>query len=70
MFEFKSNYFFLALLIGFMLVYIFYKPKVILIEPSLDDPNSNLYVDDRGVCYRYNKEPVRCPLSISDKFNK
>jgi hypothetical protein len=70
MFEFKSNYFFIALLIGFMLVYIFYEPKIILKEPNPDDPTSNLYVDNRGVCYRYNREPVRCPLAISDKFNK
>jgi len=60
--KFEPFYFFLALLLGFLYVYIVApKPDVIIKDPNPEDPSSTVYLDDSGVCYRYHKQEVKCP---------
>lgn len=51
-------YFILGLFIGFLIVYITKEPIVIT---KLPKPNKDLYLDDSGVCYKYDKVKIDCP---------
>jgi len=59
-------YVFVGLFIGFLFVYIF-KPKPIVIvsesnkyEPNLNNAGKVTYLDDNGVCYKYDKIKIKC----------
>ena len=55
-------YFFLALLIGFLLVYILSpKPDIVIKNPNPDNTD-NTYIDDNNVCYKYKSKKVNCPI--------
>jgi hypothetical protein len=54
-------YFFLALSITFMVLYIITPlPKVIVKHPDPKNLKSDLYIDDNGVCYRYKRKEIKC----------
>ena len=54
-------YFFIALFIGFFIIYITAPPpKIIIKEPTIDNAGHDTYIDDVGICYRYRKEQIKC----------
>lgn len=54
-------YFIVSMLTTFIILYIFYtEPKVILKYPKIDQPLSDLYVDDKNICYRYKTKEIHC----------
>ncbi len=64
--QFEPLYFFLALLIGFFVVYVFApEPKTVIKRPTAESFDNTTYVDDNNVCYRYKKESTECPLDDS-----
>lgn len=57
------EYFFIAFCIGILYTYLTHpKPKVIVKYPTPDNVGQVLYKDDAGVCYRYKKKQVECPV--------
>ena len=55
-------YFFFSLFISFMVLYITAPmPKIIVKYPDPANKMSDMYVDDKGVCYRYKTEEISCP---------
>lgn len=66
--EFIPLYFFIALFIGFFIVYITSpSPKVILKNPNPDNIDNITYIDDNNVCYKYKKTKIKCPSNNSDE---
>ena len=54
-------YFIVSLFIGIMILYLVHpEPKVIIKYPTIDNLSKNIYKDDRGTCYSYKKEEVKC----------
>jgi hypothetical protein len=54
--------FLLSAVITFVVLYfICPKPQVIVKYPKTKDKLSDLYVDDKNVCYRYQTKEVTCP---------
>jgi len=54
-------YFFMSLFFGILVLYtIFPEPKIVVRYPTIDNVESNIYKDDEGKCYNYNKEEVDC----------
>ena len=54
-------YFIVSLFIGILILYIIHpEPKVIVKYPTIDNVSSNVYKDDKGICYSYQKEEVNC----------
>ena len=44
-----------------MILYLVHpEPKVIIKYPIIDNLSKNIYKDDRGTCYSYEKEEVEC----------
>ncbi len=69
--EFLPVYFFMTLCIGFMIVYMLTPPpQVVKKYPNLKKPDNTTYEDDSGVCYRYNKERIQCPIDPNIKIIK
>lgn len=61
MFKIIPLYFFLALFIGFLYVYMTApKPKIVIKYPTLENAGKITYVDDNNVCYRYQKTEIPC----------
>jgi len=61
MMEIKIFYLLLSMLLTFIILYFINEdPRVIVKYPKLDDPISDIYVDDNDVCYRYHKTQVQC----------
>ncbi|ATZ80775.1 hypothetical protein BMW23_0729 [Bodo saltans virus] len=59
--EFLPIYFIVSALITFLILYIISpKPEIILKYPSVKDKVSDMYVDDKGVCYRYHTKEINC----------
>lgn len=55
-------YFILSMFITLLIMYIIYPaPKIILKEPNIKEPMSNLYIDKNRVCYRYHRKEINCP---------
>ncbi len=47
--------------IGIMILYVIHpEPKVIIKYPTIDSLDKNIYKDDKGTCYSYKKEEVKC----------
>ena len=58
-------YFFLAFIIGLVIVYFIEPPHEIIIKyPTPDNAGKIVYKDDAEVCYLYEANEVKCP---SDK---
>ena len=54
-------YFILSLFIGIMILYAIHpEPKIIVRYPTIDNVSKNLYKDDQGTCYSYEKKEVEC----------
>lgn len=54
-------YFILSMFIGIMILYVIHpEPKVIIKYPTIDSLDKNIYKDDKGTCYSYKKEEVKC----------
>ena len=59
--------FFVALGLGIFLVYIVNpKPKIVYKYPTPENAAKITYVDDEGVCYKYNHEEVSSPQQIEN----
>lgn len=57
------SYFFATLFIGVLVVYLLApNPRIVLKNPTPETAGEVTYVDDRGVCYQYQKEKVVCPI--------
>lgn len=55
------TYFIISVLATFIILHIFYSdPQVILKYPNVEQSLSDLYVDDKGVCYRYKTKEIPC----------
>jgi len=53
--------FFISLCVGIFVVYISVpEPKIIIKYPTPDNIHKNIYKDDSGTCYKYNKKEVDC----------
>ena len=62
MFKIIPLYFLLAVLVTFMLLYVFTpKPTILIKYPNIEDVDSPLYIDDNDVCYKYKKQQIDCP---------
>jgi hypothetical protein len=54
-------YFLLSIVVTFMILYLCSpKPQIILKYPNHEKPLSDLYIDDKNVCYRYKTKEVSC----------
>ncbi len=54
-------YFLFTVLIMFVFLYLYYpEPKVVLIEPDINEDISQIYKDENNVCYRYHKKEIKC----------
>lgn len=61
--KFYPLYFFIALFIGFFLIYVVTPPpKLVLKNPNPQNAKDITYIDDNNVCYRYKKKQIDCPL--------
>ena len=57
------SYFFLTLFLGIFIVYVTApKPRVVIKNPTPSNAGKITYVDDNGVCYKYQKKEIMCPL--------
>jgi hypothetical protein len=55
-------YFICSLAVGIFFVYIMRKkPRIVLKQPTPENAGSVTYVDDVGVCYKYEVKEVPCP---------
>jgi len=53
--------FFLSLFLGFLVAYtIMPQPKIILKYPTPEDAGKTIYMDNKGVCYKYTSKNVAC----------
>lgn len=54
-------YFLLSIVVTFIILYLYSpKPQIILKYPNYKKPLSDLYIDDKDVCYRYKTKTVKC----------
>ena len=59
--------FFIALGLGILIVYAINPgPKVVYKYPTQENAGKITYVDDEGVCYKYNYEEVSQPQELND----
>lgn len=57
--------FFIALGIGFLIVYVLNpKPTIVYKYPTPENAGKITYLDDEGVCYKYNYEEVNPPKEL------
>jgi len=69
--KFVSIYFFVAIFVGFLFVYITkLEPKIVIKNPNPDNIDDITYIDDNKVCYKYKKEKVKCPLDQTKNLIK
>ena len=55
----EATYFLVAMFLTIFVLYVFSpKPEVIVKYPDIKEEISNVYVDDKGVCYRYHRVEV------------
>lgn len=61
--KFILFYYIIAVLATFIVLYLYNpKPEIILKYPNVNNNLSDLYVDNRGTCYRYKTKEVNCNL--------
>ena len=54
--------FFIALFIGFLMVYITApEPRIVFKHPNPDNVDKNVYNADDDTCYKYEVDTVKCP---------
>lgn len=62
MFSIIPLYFVISLLCSFFILYISAPcPQIVIKYPNIKDDESQMYVDDKGVCYKYKKKEIKCP---------
>ena len=55
----EQNYFIFAMFITIFILYITApKPEIVVKYPDIAEKVSGVYVDDKGVCYRYHRVEV------------
>ena len=53
--------FFISLFVGFLIAYsIMPQPKIIIKYPTPDNAGKVVYMDNKGVCYKYTSKEVKC----------
>lgn len=56
-------YYLSAIIITFLILYLRNpKPHIILKYPNINNKLSNLYIDNKGTCYRYKTKEIDCNL--------
>ena len=66
MFKLNKFYFFISLIIGLFLAYIFTpQPEVIIRYPTPENAGKIIYQDNNDVCYKYVANEVQCPADKS-----
>ena len=61
--------FFISLFVGFLVAYsIMPPPKVIVKYPTPENAGKIIYMDTKGVCYKYSSKEVKC--SAKNKTSK
>ena len=59
--EIKIFYFIASIFVTIVAMYIINpQPKVIIKYPKITEKQSDLYVDDKNVCYRYEPKEIPC----------
>jgi len=54
-------YFLMSMLITFIILYFINpEPHIIVKYPNIHEKKSDLYVDDKDICYRYKTNEVKC----------
>ena len=54
--------FFIALFVGFLMVYITApEPRIVFKHPTPDNVQNNIYNEDEDTCYKYEVDEVNCP---------
>ncbi len=67
--KFVPLFFFIAIFIGFLFVYVTSPPpKIVLKNPNPNNIDNITYIDDSGVCYKYKKEKIKCPLDPKENI--
>ena len=62
-------YIFVGLCVGFFVVYITSPaPKVVIKYPTLENIKDTTYIDEKGQCYKYYSQEIKCNLSDSSKL--
>jgi hypothetical protein len=62
--KFVSIYFFIALFLGFFIVYANApSPDIVIKFPNLKNAENIMYVDIDDVCYKYTKKKIACPVN-------
>ena len=57
------NLFLVSLTIGMFITYLLLPtPKVIQMYPNLTNIDTNTYKDNQGICYKYEKQNIYCPI--------
>jgi hypothetical protein len=60
MLEFSLIYLILSMLITFLLLLALYpKQKRIMKYPDINNPISDLYIDENDICYKYHREEYK-----------
>lgn len=63
-------YFAISLFVSILVLYsLFPAPRVIIKEPNIKHDVSELYIDEKDVCYKYYKEEVPCSTVNENKNN-
>jgi hypothetical protein len=56
-------YFLLSVVITFIILYVINpNPYIIMKYPTINKKKSDLYIDDKNVCYRYHAEETKCKI--------
>jgi len=54
-------YFLTSIVITFIILYLYNQdPQIILKYPNYEKPLSDLYIDNKNVCYKYKTKEVDC----------
>ena len=63
--------FFISLFIGFLVAYsIMPQPKIIVKYPTPENAGKVIYMDNKGVCYKYTSKEVKCKSKKENSKNK
>lgn len=59
--EILYEYIIVTMFITFMILYVSAgKKRIVYKEPTVDTLESDMYVDDNKVCYKYKRERIKC----------
>ena len=61
MIDIEIKYFMIGMFMTFSILYLYtMQYKIVLKEPSINDEESDIYMDDNKVCYKYKKVQISC----------